>query len=244
MTVFLQAEFNIRCEWGLKAVSQFAPISDAVVIVDVLSFSTCVDIAVGRGATVFPFGTKDVSAQKYADEQNALLALHQRDNPNGYTLSPTSLATIPADTRIVLPSPNGSTLSIATGNTPTFCACLRNAQAVAQALQAEYETITVIPAGERWKDDWTLRPALEDLLGAGAVIHYLQGNKSPEAQLAEMAFLSHRDNMLGCFKQIGSGKELIERGFASDVELASQINISHAVPKLNAGAYFNFHTST
>lgn len=240
MREYLQAEFTVRCEWGLNAVRHFAPMSDAVVIVDVLSFSTCVDVAVGRGATVFPFGAKDESAQEYADQQNALLALRQRDNPNGYTLSPTSLATIPANTRIVLPSPNGSTLSVATGDTPTFCACLRNAQAVAQALQNKYEIITVIPAGERWKDDWTLRPALEDLLGAGAVIHYLQGEKSPEAQLAEMAFLYNQADIMGCFQQIGSGKELIEQGFASDVELASQINISHAIPKLIDKSYTNW----
>jgi 2-phosphosulfolactate phosphatase len=43
---FNQQAFMIRCEWGTCGVAQLAPESDAVVIVDVLSFTTCVEIAV------------------------------------------------------------------------------------------------------------------------------------------------------------------------------------------------------
>ena len=38
-----QAEFDIRCEWGIEGLEKLAIISDVVIIVDVLSFSTCVD---------------------------------------------------------------------------------------------------------------------------------------------------------------------------------------------------------
>lgn len=50
-----QAECDIRCEWGQQGVESLAPSSEVVIIVDILSFSTCVDIAVGRGARVFPY---------------------------------------------------------------------------------------------------------------------------------------------------------------------------------------------
>ena len=52
---FSQSEFHIRCEWGENGVAQLAPISDVVVIVDVFSFSTCIQIATHRRAVVFPY---------------------------------------------------------------------------------------------------------------------------------------------------------------------------------------------
>lgn len=53
--IFDQAEFDLRCEWGEQGVAQLSAISDVIVIVDVLSFSTCVEIATSKGATVFPY---------------------------------------------------------------------------------------------------------------------------------------------------------------------------------------------
>jgi len=45
-----QTEYELRCEWGWHGVAQLAPASDVVIVVDVLSFSTAVDIAVSNGA--------------------------------------------------------------------------------------------------------------------------------------------------------------------------------------------------
>lgn len=50
-----QAEFKNRFDWGEAGLRRLAPHSDVVVVVDVLSFATAVDIAVGRGATVYPY---------------------------------------------------------------------------------------------------------------------------------------------------------------------------------------------
>jgi len=233
--IYDQAEYTVRCEWGAQGVAQLAPISDAVIIVDVLSFTTCVDIAVGRGATVYPYGFRNDSARTYAVAVGALLADHRR-SAAGYTLSPVSLLAIPAGTRIVLPSPNGSTLSVSTGATPTLAGCLRNAQAVADAARTFGDRIAVIPAGERWRDG-SLRPAWEDWVGAGAIIAHLPGRRSPEADAALAAFAAARDDLHAALSGCSSGKELIEQGYAEDVRLAAALNASPVAPLLTQGAY-------
>ena len=67
-------KFRIRFEWGPQGVACLAPASDAVVIVDVLSFSTAVVVAAARGAAVFPYRWADDTAAEYARSLDALLA--------------------------------------------------------------------------------------------------------------------------------------------------------------------------
>ncbi len=232
--VFKQSEFDLRCEWGLQGITQLAPISDVVVIVDVLSFSTSVEIATNNGAIVFPYQWKDESAVDYAESLQAELA-GDRISKN-YSLSPTSLTKIPAGTKLVLPSPNGSFLTLQTGKTPTLTGCLRNCEAAAKYAQKYGSKIAVIPAGERWEDG-SLRPAFEDLIAAGAILSYLNGSLSPEAEIAVAAFHTVKKDLLAYLQKCSSGKELIARGFESDVELAAVCNISDCVPLFTQNAY-------
>jgi 2-phosphosulfolactate phosphatase len=231
---FTQSEFDIRLEWGEHGVNLLAPISDVVIIVDVLSFTTCVEIATSRKAIIYPYRGKLEMAQEYAHSVGAELALKNRDAK--YSLSPKSMSQIPEGRRLVLPSPNGSTLSLATGGTPTLAGCLRNARAVAEAAKKYGDRIAVIPAGERWPDS-SLRPSFEDMIGAGAIINFLDGKSSPEAHAARSAFLAVEENLENFLLQCGSGKELIERGYREDVLLAAELNVSDCVPILTDGAY-------
>ena len=52
--IYNQHEYDIRIEWGLKEVEELAPISDVIIIIDVLSFSTCADIATNRSTFIYP----------------------------------------------------------------------------------------------------------------------------------------------------------------------------------------------
>ena len=232
-----QSEFDVRCEWGLHGVELLAPVSDVVVIVDVLSFSTCVDIATANGVGVFPYRFDDESARDFARARGALLA-GRRGSASRYSLSPAGLLGIPPGTRLVLPSPNGSTLSLATGATPTLAGCLRNSRSVAAYAGRIGRTVAVIPCGERWEDG-SLRPAVEDLIGAGAVIRHLQGSKSPEAKAAQAAFEAGSSDLLGAVLASVSGQQLAGAGFRRDVEHSARLDCSESVPLLRSGAYIS-----
>ncbi|MBD2451485.1 2-phosphosulfolactate phosphatase [Nostoc sp. FACHB-152] len=118
-----------------------------------------------------------------------------------------------------------------------FAGCLRNSEAVARFAQSYGSKIAVIPAGERWKEDGSLRPAFEDLVGAGAILSYLDGSLSPEAAIALQSFQAFRQDLLGHLQKCSSGKELITKDFASDVELAAAFNVSSCVLLFTDNAY-------
>lgn len=97
---------------------------------------------------------------------------------------------------MVLPSPNGATLAIqgAELRACVIAGCPRNASAVARMARQQAMShsasaaICVIAAGERWDDD-SLRPALEDLWGLGAILAGLSDlDLSPEARAALACF--------------------------------------------------------
>jgi 2-phosphosulfolactate phosphatase len=180
------------------------------------------------------------SAVQFAAEMGAEIASanygEAAEYGGGYSLSPRSLLNIPAGLKLVLPSPNGSALSLGTGTTPTLAGCLRNCRVVARAAQQIGQRIAVIPAGERWPDG-SLRPALEDWLGAGAIINELNRDYSPEAEAARIAFREAQASLTALIQGCSSGKELIECGREADVILATQLNVSECAPLLLEGAY-------
>jgi 2-phosphosulfolactate phosphatase len=237
--VHSQGGFDRRFEWGLAGMRQLASVVEVVVVVDVLSFTTCVDVAVGRGARVYPARWKGDRASDLARELKAALAVGRsatdRDHP--YSLSPASLMGISEGTRLVLPSPNGATICVeaAASGAVVFAGCLRNAGSVADAAASHGRTIAVIAAGEQWPDG-SLRPALEDLVGAGVILDALGGHPSPEASAAIAASraATHAD-LAGC----ASARELVASGFDTDVALALMRDASKARPVLQDGAFVN-----
>lgn len=234
--VYNQSEFDIRFEWGVRGVEELAPVSDVVIIVDIFSFSTSVDIATDNGAIVYPFNPNTGNALEYSKLVDGICAEKIRNKSISFSLSPSSMINIPEKTRIVLPSRNGSALSVLTGSTFTICGCLRNSKSVAEYAMTIGKKISIIAAGERWKDK-TLRPAFEDLLGAGSIINYLKGEVSPESKIGLSVFLTLQNNLKEELKKCISGKELIAGDLENDIELASEFNSSNCVPCLVNKAY-------
>lgn len=234
---------TVHCEWGLHGVELLRERVGVIIIVDVLSFSTSVDVATARGASIYPHPFENTSdglarAEQAAVAVGAVLARPRKAAGGQYSLSPVSLANVAPASRIMLPSPNGSRLTLACGATPVFAGCLRNATAVAESARAfaAGRDIAVIPAGERWPDD-SLRPAIEDWLGAGAIIAGLGLPCSPEAELVRLAFEAARAGVADLVRDSISGRELIDAGYEGDVEMAVDLDVSDGAPLLVDGAY-------
>ncbi len=159
MAYFDQGDYEIRCEWGLEGTQLLSPTSGSVIIIDIISFTTSVAVAVDLGARVYPYHGSAEDAADFAHSVNAVLANSQRNDPHGFSLAPSSMLRVSPGMTLVLPSPNGSTLSLATGGVPTFAGCVHNARGVAHAAARLGRRVSVIPAGERWPDG-RLRPGL------------------------------------------------------------------------------------
>ncbi|QRG70386.1 2-phosphosulfolactate phosphatase [Brevibacillus choshinensis] len=229
--VFTQSDFSARFEWGYEGVEYVGNASDIVVIVDVLSFTTCVDVVVGRGGVVFPYRFKDDTAQSFAMENNAIVA-GKRGEPISH--SPATLRAIPLHTRIVLPSPNGSTCTVLAkrGGGTVIAACLRNASAVARYINRHGGSVTMIASGERWPNG-ALRPAIEDMIAAGSILDQLTSHHlSPEAKTAVASYRMAKNALLPTLAQSGSGQELISKGYVEDVHVAAAYDSSECVPIL------------
>lgn len=233
-----------RCEWGLAGLLALREQVAVLVVVDVLSFSTAVDVAVGRGAAVLPFPSGDPAAVRAEAARQGAVPAVRRGQP-GFSLSPASLAAAPPGLRLLLPSPNGSRLSLAGGGLPLLAGCLRNAAAVASAALhlAGGGPVGVVPAGEHWPDG-ALRPAIEDLLGAGAILCHLGLEPCPEARAARDAYRAAGQDVAALTRAGRSGQELTGRGFSGDVDLAVQDGCSTAVPLLQDGAFQNYPSRT
>ena len=251
-----QERFQVGLEWGLAGAQ--ASRAAVAVVVDVLSFSTAVCIAVERGMHVFPYAWRGSEAEVFASRHDAVLAVGRLEAtsagaPTAPSLSPAGLLVCPPVPRLVLPSPNGSTIAatLQDADATVIIGCLRNATAVADRLASALDrgdTVVVVAAGERWARDGSLRPALEDHLGAGAVLSALvrlgySGGMSPEASAAVAVFRAAESHLLDWMTDCVSGRELIDRGFGSDVEVAAALDVSRTVPVLT-GAWFAVATSS
>ncbi|MEQ6902200.1 2-phosphosulfolactate phosphatase [Nocardioides sp. YIM 152588] len=261
-----QRAYDVRCDWGptggAALVADLGP-DDVAVVVDVLSFTTTLSIAVARGTRVHPFRWRDERAVSYAAERGAALAVGRleardlADRPGGPppSLSPALLLAAEPLPAIVLPSPNGSTIcaALGAGGVPVVGGALRNASAVAAHCAdrvAGGARVAVVAAGERWPDG-TLRPAVEDLWGAGAVLAALRrqlpgGERtalSPEAEAALAAYERVAADLPALLPTVAGGRELDDAGFGADVAAAADRDAEDVVPVLTGDGFVDAPTA-
>ncbi|GIJ79742.1 2-phosphosulfolactate phosphatase [Micromonospora phaseoli] len=244
--VYAQPGSGARFDWGFAGAAELGRVCAVLVVVDVLSFTTTVEVAVGRGMRVHPFPWNEQAAD-YARRVGAVAAIGRRQvtPEHPWSLSPAALSRAPVVPDLVLPSPNGSAISAAASATglPVVAANLRNSRAVGRWLirhgyGSNDAPIGVVAAGERWPDG-SLRPSVEDQLGAASVLDALSGvpgGLSVEAAMA-LAALASTPDVPAAIRGCVSGRELIENGFAEDVEIAVRVAASEVVPLLRQGVF-------
>jgi 2-phosphosulfolactate phosphatase len=230
---------EVDVDWGERGLARLLTRVDAVAIVDVLSFSTCISVAADRDIIVYPVATGSDGVD-LARRLGARLAKRRTEaGPNDVSLSPASLMRVAPGGTIVLPSPNGSALSAIASGVPdvaAFAGSLRNRRAVAATL-AGFRRIGIVAAGERWPDH-SLRPAIEDWFGAGAIVDALaSASLSAEAEFARTAYRAAQADLMRLLHGSLSGQELGAENHAGDVDVAAELDGSDRVPQLIDGAY-------
>ncbi|NIK55881.1 2-phosphosulfolactate phosphatase [Kribbella shirazensis] len=238
---YAQDGFRVGFDWGPVGAAVVA--GDIVAVVDVLSFTTTVTVAADLGIDVYPYRWRDETAVAYAEQYGATLAVgRSAAGPGQVSLSPATIRSVTGITRLVLPSPNGSTISkqLSDSGTTVIAVSLRNRQAAADWVkeQGAGRRVVAIASGERWKDG-SLRPAVEDLWGAGGFLSALRtDNLSPEARAAVAAYDTVAGDLPRQLHECAGGRELTQYGYPEDVAIAAEVDQSRSVPVLRDGTMF------
>lgn len=156
----------------------------------------------------------------------------------------------PLDAAAHAVSLNGAAVAAAaaSGSGDVVIGSLRNAAAVAawvldrQHARGERTSIAVVAAGERVSRAAPgVRVAVEDALGAGAVIAALTDvgidHCAPEAAVAAEGFRALRGATRHLLTASGSGRELADAGRRDDVLAAAAVDATVLVPVLRDGAF-------
>ena len=237
---------SVHVEWGPTGAALAADRGDVVVVVDVLSFSTTLSVAVSRDFTCLVYSKAEIEA--LGGPATAAIRLgarplsgKRRAGPDQVSLSPASLLDAEPGQRVVFTSLNGATVVSAAARAPALLVgAPRNATACADLAASRMVStrsgrVTVIACGERWSsvEPGVLgaRPAVEDWLGAGAIsagLADLGYSLSAEARIAASAWRNPTalDDLAECI----SAAELRAGGFALDVELALEVDADTKVP--------------
>lgn len=241
---FAQLQYRVRLEWGRDGAKRAAERGDVLVIVDVLRFSTTVVTILDHEGIVAPCAWED-DPFAFAAKVGGAVATSQAHAPDAsrFSLSPRSYTDLEPGTRIVLPSPNGATCSRLGKDVPyLFAGALVNARTIAHSvrriLHKKPLDVTVVACGERWQEpgeDGALRFAIEDYLGAGAILSHLEMEMSPEAEVCAQAFQGVANNLNSLLLRCGSGLELNVRDQWEDVTFAAQSDTCPIAPVLRNG---------
>ena len=233
-----RAAVLIRLACGPVEGARAAERGDALVVVDVLSFSTTVAVAVARGVRVHPCPW-DRDPRELAELVGGVPGVRREEVLvlGRYSLSPLSFLDATPGVAVVLASPNGATCAALAGRAAAvFAGALVNASATARAAAALGRPVTVLACGECAGD--SVRFAVEDWLGAGAVLDcFAERDLSVEAEVCRDGFRVVRDRLERLLLDCASGRELLDRGWGDDVRFAACLDRLDLAARLQDGCF-------
>ncbi|MEM8873386.1 MAG: 2-phosphosulfolactate phosphatase [Planctomycetota bacterium] len=212
-------------------------IGRTVVIFDVLRATTSIATALANGSDhVEVHGSLDDARASTIGDGTAVLAGEREClPPPGFDLgnSPAGFtAERVAGKRVVLTTSNGTRAILAAGSAAhRFTAAMVNARATAEAVLKLDTPITLLCAGTDGED------ALEDWLGAGALLRHLRNEVEPESDRvlsAALLFESCVDRLPALMSATRGGRNVILAGLADDIAAACQLDIISGVNRVEA----------
>jgi 2-phosphosulfolactate phosphatase len=200
----------------------------AVVVFDVLRATTTIAAALAAGVSEIRIFDTVEAAAAAKEGQNCLL-VGERDclPPAGFDLGNSPGSFNPAAHRgriIFMSTTNGARAIVAAQAAPLLLtAALVNATATADRLVAAKMDITLLCAGTAGQ------PAMEDLIGAGAVIDAIQNKASLAlendiARIAHRLFQSARHDLQSALAESTGGQNVIAVGLGADIDFAARLD--------------------
>ena len=243
---------KVKLDWDVEGLQFALEENDIVVIVDVLRFSSTITIAIANGFIIYPMSDNERGA-KFAASIGA--GMSGRLGMAKYSLSPQSFLkhSDKDNKKVVLYSQNGAACAeLIKENDIAYIGCLLNAKAVGEQVTAIAKEIrhnvSVIAAGEKrarelggrleyLEDEISFKKvfAVEDYLGCGAIISYINLPRSPEAEVCELAFRASKSKLKELLLESFSGRYLVQTKRKEDVEHSSQLNLDNVVPVIRKG---------
>ena len=200
-----------------------------VVVFDVLRATTTMTAALAVGVgEIRIFGSVD-DARKAADQFGAdRLLCGERAClcPPGFDLgnSPAAFGALHRGKTMFMSTTNGTVALVAAAGAPLVLAgSLVNRSAIARHAAAARRSVTLLCAGTGGA------VAMEDLIGAGAVIDALRRQVdvtlvSDVARAAERLFIDARDDLEAVLSATIGGQNVVDAGLAADVTFAAQLD--------------------
>ncbi len=203
------------------------------VVIDVLRATSTAIVALNNGAReVIPVDKMEF-AMKISGGQNLLGGERNSKKIEGFDLgnSPLEYTRETVEGKSIIQyTTNGSKAVVrAKFSKRLFICSFPNMDAVAEKLVVLGEDVQILCAGSGGMF------SLEDTVCAGMLIKKIEEKEgalefSDSARASEILYEAFADDILGMLKNSEHGKELVEAGFESDLELIAQVNTIPIVP--------------